>query len=123
MSNTLDVDRFCISISNYIDQEVMPQYDGLFAFSVKVISNIINRNGINFINHFSSFLKASKIMTMNGQIDIDEFANILGSTFDQLGKLSVGGLTYSKKDLDKLVEIMKSYIPSTELQQLNNKEK
>lgn len=116
MNTTLDVDRFCVAVSNYIDQEIIPQYDGILAFGIRMVSNIINRNGVDIINHFSMILKACKFITSDGKIDIDEFATIAGSTFDQVGKVYVGGLSYSKKDLDRLIEIMKSYIPSQSLQ-------
>ena len=121
MNTTLDVDRFCISISNYIDKEVAPQYDGLLAFGVRMFSNVLNRNGINIINHFSSILKACKLMTSDDKIDIDEFSAVASATFDQIGKISIGGLSYSKKDLDRLIEIMKSYIPpNNSVSSLNN---
>lgn len=113
MGMTLDVDRFCIAISNYIDQEVAPQYDGLLAFGVKLVSNTVSRNGQNIINCYSPLLKACKFMTSEGQIDVDELAILMNTTFDQIGKISVGGLTYKKKDMERLLEIMKSYIPNT----------
>ena len=113
MARTLDVNRFCTAISNYIEQEIIPQYGGLLAFGAEVISSIISRNGVHLVNSYSSLLIACKLMTSKGEIDIDELAAVLGATFDRLQKVSVGGLTYSKNDLDKFVEIMQSYIPTT----------
>lgn len=113
MSVLLDVDRACLAISTWLDKEVCPQLDGLRRFGASMLSTMVSRHGANFVQGYAPHLKMLGLMTDEDKLNWDEIKLLLENTFEREPKFHYAGLAFTKDDVQKLGEVMKSFIPAT----------
>lgn len=114
MALYLEPDRAALALSKYLDTEITPKIDSWWRSGLSdILSVLILRNGAHAIGAFTPLLKAMKLMTNDGKIDMQEVSAILNQTVDRQpdGKVHATTLQLSmdKRDVARLMEVARSY--------------
>lgn len=117
----LGIEQFNKALSTWIDSDIIPQYDGVKRIAATIVGAMVLRNSAKMFEQNKHLLSTFDIVTPEGWINGDEVITILNSIFEHQEKLPLGGLIYSKKDLERLHEIMKQFaISDADTTQENN---
>jgi len=114
MAVYLEPDRAALALSKYLDSEITPKIDGWWKRSASdLMSIVISRNGAHAIESAAPILKAMKLMTSDGKIDINEISIILNQTIERQPDSKIHAtslqLSFDKRDVSRLVEVAQSY--------------
>lgn len=114
MAVYLEPDRAALALSKYLDTEITPKIDGWWRRSASdLMSIVILRNGAHAIESAAPILKAMRLMTSEGKVDMNEISTILNQTIERQPDSKIHAtslqLSLDKRDVSRLMEVAQSY--------------